>query len=138
MASRNRWFGGIALLVVVACCSSCGATRLMSGEGSTVESTTAVETKQIFRPPPDHKPKPKPPGPGQVSGSVVESEVSKQLQLANVAFNAPTSLQRGETAEIELLVSRKVSAAGLQKQVAEPGAIEAHSGIKVSNGWRQR
>jgi hypothetical protein len=74
-------------------------------------------------------PSPSPPPPS------LSEDIDRQLKalpLARVAFNAPTELQKGESAEIQLLLAFRKSIAVLQDELTEVG--ERHGAtVRVSD-----
>jgi hypothetical protein len=133
MTSRRG--SSVALVVLIGLLAGCGATAKPSARETTArETTTAATSTQAPLKPPRH-PRPVEGGGGNPAAPPTPrpSAIRRRLQLGNVAFNAPSSLQRGQSAEIELLVSRSVKAGTLAKKLSEPGLREAHSRVLVSN-----
>ena len=65
--------------------------------------------------------------------AVVSAEpITVNFDSANVAFNAPDSMQLGETLRIVLLLSKKLTVAQLTPLIDEPGEIRADR-IRISS-----
>jgi hypothetical protein len=62
----------------------------------------------------------------------LEKSVTAQLHIGSVAFNAPTTLDRGETAEIEFLLSPTQSVNQLKSQITKAGVREG-TRVEVSD-----
>ena len=77
---------------------------------------------------------PPPPRPPPVHTDPLEDALGR-LRPASVAFNTPTTLRLGESAEIQLLLSIREPLARLKKQIAEIGEVE---GAKVDGERRAR
>ena len=109
-AIRFLIFGCVALLCIVG--TSCGSAAL----------------PQVGPPP---TPTPLPPS------IVLVDKILNDLALANVAFNAPKTLQLDDVAVIQLLLSMQQSVEELQEMITAAGEREGES-IKVSNRMQAR
>lgn len=79
---------------------------------------------------------PPPPPPPPVHTDPLEDALGR-LRPASVAFNTPTTLRLGESAEIQLLLSIREPLARLKKQIAEIGEVEGAK-VRVSDDMEAR
>jgi hypothetical protein len=102
-------------------------------------SASPTTTEPLFPPPSPAPPPPPPlaqptaqppPPPDQLLGDI--DQVVKQLPVASIAFNAPTTLGLNESTEMQLLLSLKEPVSELKGQLTEVGKKEG-ARVQVSD-----
>ena len=117
-----------------ACVGSPGTECQLPTGGDVAVTASFTSPQPPPPPPPGPGPPPPPPGPPGPPGPPPDDidEILQGLGLGNVAFNAPRELQSGETAVIELLVSRERPIRELQGEITALGEREGAQ-IRLSN-----
>jgi hypothetical protein len=97
-------------------------TQPTTTQPTTTTATTATTqptttTQQHTKPPPIPKS-------DRPLWDAIQKSVAAQLHIGSVAFNTPTALDRGETAEIEFLLSPKQSIKRLKERISQAGDRE--------------
>ena len=126
--------GNDSAIVTITLAGGTSLTSELRGVGfeatdTTTETTTNTTTAATTETTPTGLPPLRPRPPGGLFQKI--DEKLEVLPLVAVVFNYPTELQKGEAAEIQLLLSLKKSTSALQDELTEVGEREGVT-VKVS------
>lgn len=122
--------GGAALLAGLGLAACGGGSK----SSSPLPTPTVTATTNTTKAPPFKPPHARPGGSANpVAGGQDIAELRRQLHKGSIAFNAPETLHRGESAEIALLVGLGNQSAALKAALQGPSSQKQSAAVQIAD-----